>query len=250
MTKTTLFTLLLSSAVASATPIGLNVVFGGNATSGAARTAYNNFVTAMGPGVTTETFTNPAFGVGSGLNQGIYTNNWVSAVGTFVMPSTVLPGTAPANNNRKKEFNLRNSERDGRFDTTPGVSGYLDSNDTTGLELIFAAALTPVRAVGFFMTDAGDAGANTTITLSNGKTLVVPAVQPNAGLRFVSYVADKGSNTTITKITWSTNRPNDGFGLDDFIVAQASPVPEPSSYAMMGGAMLALGWLARRRVRG
>lgn len=157
--------------------------------------------------------------------------------------------------------------RSGRYP----VSGthYWDTN-LVPLEISVTSFSSPIRAFGFFMTDAGDFNGQVQLNISyvSGAVENVTINHPfdtdplfdfdpppsyNASLLYFGFEADTADR--ITGFAFTNTRPElgDQFGLDDITIAvdatNITTLPEPSSFMLVISAALTctLGW--RRRFR-
>lgn len=139
----------------------------------------------------------------------------------------------------------------GRFNYTTGGAKWLDSNDITLVTLNFANVLFPVNYLSFFMTDVNDVNGSLKLKLMDGTTTEVP-IMPGSGANAsgASYLFTY-SGDALTSIQWVNNSRNDGFGIDDVYIASressVDTVPEPGTWAMIGGGLLGLGLWRKRR---
>lgn len=239
-------TLLLSGAlVAGSAHAGLSFSIGGDGTLGAARSAETAFLASLAPGsATTEDFESTAPGkVGTGFSTG---------AGLFELLAEGTTGACQTTGFGCDELAVLDNDfnrgsgpgYNGRYNTTSGGDNWLDSNDAR------AFSFSPIggrTAVGFFITDANDAGGRYDITLTNAdrsetRTNLFGGGLGNGRVYYLSFRSDQA----ITSIRIDTNNRNDGFGIDDLTVAR---VPEPGSLALLGIALAGIGAAARRRAR-
>ena len=170
-----------------------------------------------------------------------------AGIGTFYA-DPAGQGSAPGNKGTgANEFVILNSALtpfEGRFNTTPGGSNWLDSNDITNLSLTVGV---PASKVYFFMTDAEDVGAGAQLKISAASASGAILQQTvslgdlnNGAVHFVGIHAEG----LIQEIRWLNGQRNDGYGLDQF---GAVVIPEPGTSALIGAGLAGLGLLLRRR---
>lgn len=129
------------------------------------------------------------------------------------------------------------------YEGRQAISGtqYWDASDT--FTLTFSQAVT---GFGFYGTDFNDYGGEISLTLSNGYTTNLNLGTLAGGSVFYWGVV---SDTAFTSVTFSnSNGGADGFGLDNITIAVAAPVPEPSSWAMLGAGLALMTLTARRKL--
>ncbi len=189
-----------------------------------------------------------------GLTPG-WSNNLSTGVGTFATTDNTLAGTGSTSYESKTGndgifFELRDYDANGRANTTEGTSGsnYLDSADIT--ELLLSVTQNTFNNLFFFVTDASDIRANTTITAS-GQGSAIGYRQNNGSNWFVGI--DAGPEY-ISEIAWTTTHKkfgtaytNDGFGVDDFTTVSSSPIPEPATMLLFGTGLIGLGSRLRKK---
>lgn len=172
-----------------------------------------------------------------------------TAVGTF----STLGGTGTGGSviGTGTQLSLKNDTQPpnnfGRFNTTPGGSWFLDSNDTDGIRWDISAS-NLFRTVGFTLSDAADQGARLVISSVLGTVttdLATLANRPNAEVNLITIdFGELVSEATILfSNTYAKDRRNDGFSLDDVFVA---PIPLPAPLLMLLAALGALVALRRR----
>ena len=150
---------------------------------------------------------------------------------------------------------VRSSVADGRFNTTSGGSKWWDVSGSFTLNFTGTA----VSAFGFYGTDVGDFAGQITLKLTDTSnevsTLTIPAAAGSAdgGLLFFGFVDHARAYKQIT--FGNTGDGNDFFGFDDMVIGDlnqlvAPPtIPEPTSLALVGLALAAAGFAARRQRR-
>jgi hypothetical protein len=191
-------------------------------TSGAASQS-GSLVTSVG------TFTHDVAGFGGACDSGAFS----CAGGTAVLDATQTPFS-------------------GRYalPTAVGNDNWLDSMDAQALTF---TPLSGVNALGFYLTDANDAGGRLGIggadflladllggALSNGSIFYITLFDI-AGLGPISLYANDAS---------------DGFGIDSVTVGTmpvsqraSTPVPEPGTLTLLGLGLLGIGITRQRKAR-
>ncbi|MBZ5609976.1 MAG: hypothetical protein LAP38_17075 [Acidobacteriia bacterium] len=169
----------------------------------------------------------------------------LSSIGTF----SVMPGSQPgdplqSNGDKTNRFAILNSSDSpyiGRFNTTPGGKGWLDSNDITQLQLT-----TSLSNTYFFMTDVDDVDGLLTLKTADGTTASFQMHLPDGSIYFVGITSDAPLGT----ISWLNSSTNDGFGLDDFGKIEEPPeVPEPASLPTAAAALIAIIFFTKMKRR-
>lgn len=124
----------------------------------------------------------------------------------------------------------------GQYLTADGTSGFTGQ---AGVGNYVAASTGTVQNVGTSQTSTGTSGASNNLTLTYTLAGLSPGTQVG-GWEWSSYLEDvRGTSNTTSSFTSS---------MMDFTVTGIA-VPEPSTAALLGGAVLAAGW-ARWRRRG
>lgn len=177
-----------------------------------------------------------------GIGLGTYTN-LTTAAGTFTVGPNAL-GSLGAGTGAL-EFSVLNSTTtpfSGRYDTTPGGTEWLDSNDITDLKLS-----TSLTSLFFFITDVNDQGGVLNIRTADGTQR--SAFKPWGADGNIYFVGILGGNS-LSSIEWLNNSRADGFGVDDFgTVKMSDPpasVPEPGSFVLIGCGLVVLPLMIRR----
>lgn len=114
----------------------------------------------------------------------------------------------------------------------------------------------PVSAFGFYGVDIGDFNGQLSLDLYNGLTLVGNEVVPNTingaggGVLYFGVITPFDFDRVVFG---NTEAGTDFFGFDDFTqglrgqVINQTPVPEPSTYGLIGACVLMGGIVLRRR---
>jgi hypothetical protein len=113
---------------------------------------------------------------------------------------------------------------------------------------------TPIAAFGFLGTDTSDSGSTLRMTfnLVGGGSIVqeiAPANGRNGSVNFFGLVG--GANEDFFSVTFTGVAGSDDFGFDDLVIGDReqvnNAVPEPSTWAMLSGALMLGAWMRRRR---
>jgi hypothetical protein len=176
-----------------------------------------------------------------------------TAIGEFRVDPAGLgsaPGNAGSGLNQVVVINSATTPFGGRYNSTPGGANWLDSNDITDFSLFLSVE---TNTLFFFMTDTEDIGTAglLSITARNSFGTIVEEIVSllplaNGATHFVG-VRSEGN---IEQIRWINGEANDGFGLDDFGIALDGDdpvVPEPSTYVLLGSALLGAAFFRSRR---
>ena len=230
---------LAASALASPITVSISGPYYSLAGAEAARTAWLGTST----GIIIENFEGftPQFPVGyDSLN---------TAIGEFrVNPagSGGSPDAAGSGLNEVVIINSANTPFGGRFNTTPGGANWLDSNDITDFSLFVSV---PTNVLFFFMTDTEDIGTAGLLSISarNSFGTIVEEIVSLAPLaNGASHFVGIRSEGNIEQVRWINGETNDGFGLDDFGIVTGQ-IPEPSTYVLLGSALIGAAFFRRRR---
>ncbi|HRJ19164.1 MAG TPA: PEP-CTERM sorting domain-containing protein [Bryobacteraceae bacterium] len=187
-----------------------------------------------------------------------YTTLNTATLGTFEVAQSALGSTAlfpdgvngPVGGTGLAELLILTNAQTrfgGRFNTTPGGQNWLDTNDITDFSLTLDYV---TNTLFFFITDVEDVGDPGLIRFAvtagqdNEDTVFSNIVLANGASFFVGIRADN----PITSVRWYTTETEDGFGIDDFGVMNArTEIPEPSTYVLLGSALLGAAFFRSRR---
>ena len=199
----------------------------GGTVSGAALTAHNTFISALGGAAVDDL--ESVTGAGSGANP-------------FALSFTGSPGPVTGDLVANGSGTLRTSPTGGQFATSG--SQYLFFQN--GFTITFS---TPISSFGFYATDAGDGAADLQMTLTGDETTVLlleTAGDPNGALLFWGFIDDMNSYSSITVL----HTDQDGIGYDDFTIGAAFlTVPEPATLGLFGLGIGGIAFAVRRRKR-
>lgn len=109
-----------------------------------------------------------------------------------------------------------------------------------------------VAAFGFYGIDVGDIGAQLTLTLASGGSvsIAIPHTIGTGQNGSVIYFGYIDTAAPFTSATFSNPSSGDDFGFDNMTIGsvqQVVQVPEPGTIALVGGALLGLAGVRRRR---
>lgn len=204
---------------------------------GAPVTARNGFVAAIAL-VQSFGFEGPSFTGASAPIVATFT-------GTGVTPITAtLTGSG----------SVLNAENDGRFNTTPAGSQYWAPVESGGSYVTINFS-RPVSAFGFYATDVGDVAGQLSVRLTDEDDVVTTRTVAHSigGVELSGSVLFWGYINTTKKYKrvelFKTGGPLDGFGFDDFIVADLpqinqliGPAPLQVTFESTSANATALAW--------
>ena len=239
--------LLAISSAASAAPV-LTISSEGES---AADSAKNTFDSTF-QNVFIESFEGPSKG-----NFG--TDKTFSSVGTFTQDSAGSGGICGDGGRSCTGLRIDDDSSTpytGRF-ATQG-SQWLDSNDSTEMrwDRTSPTGVSSVNAVGFYITDANDAGGRMDVTTTDGSMLstnsndIFGSDLANGTELFLT-ISTCNETDVIEQISWAPNDSSDGFGIDGFRIGEVSSgggqqIPLPSTVALLGVGLIAAGFIGRR----
>lgn len=245
---------LLSPIAASAAPIAVTVTEVPGADQSAKLTAKAALLDSLGAYTILEDFEGRAFTASSTtghitLATGAGTFSFVSGSGSGA--ACIEPGGA--SDSACDAFYVLDSATtpfSGRYDTTPGGSRWLDSNDTKKVALNLEQAHLNQRldTLFFFMTDVNDQGGRLKVygfddvdsefdVFGSGPDGSMPG---NGALYFVQLASMAG----ISRVEWVNDAGGDGWGIDDIGTQSA---PEPTELLLLGAVLLVASAKLRRR---
>jgi len=116
---------------------------------------------------------------------------------------------------------------------------------------------TAISAFGFYATDIGDFLGQVTLEYANGSGSQVLNIgntigAPNGSLLYFGFYDDEIANAFSSITFGNTNLGVDYFGFDDMTIGTyeqviIDPVPEPSTWLLMGTGLAGLAWYRRRK---
>lgn len=195
--------------------------------------------------------------LGETHGEGEVENGFSTSVGSFSTLGGVGSGgtVSEMEGNSGSMLALREGNVYGRESVSPdGGSWFLDSNDTWGLSWDVAlAGGKSFDKLMFTLSDASDAGGYLRISVGGENyELRTGSRLSDGNIRLVTIdlggVTDSAEVTLANYTSSGGRRPvmNDGFSIDGI---QVAAVPLPPSAWLLGGALLGLGFVARRRRR-
>ena len=210
-----------------------------------AKTALQTFKAAPTAGKLVKSFRTENFESSSAWNGSSGTRNPVTTVGSFV--SAGGTGHAGDTINGGKLLQVRNDNplRSTRYDTNGG-SNWLDSNDTLGMNWE-VGGLPKFNAIAFLLTDVADQGARFSLDVGGSLfgTIGDGSRFADGGIYLVRVLLPESVSSL--SIAMLNDKLNDGFGIDEAMVAQIAPVPVPPAALLMLTGIAGIAGLRRRR---
>ncbi len=171
-----------------------------------------------------------------------------TAVGTFTTIGATGSGGSVIGGGEQLTVRTQGSNGFGRVNTTAGGAYYLDSNDTFGVNWdAMLGGGAKFNSLAFSLSDAADQGAQLRISAGMDELTTLLNL-PNGNVQFVVVSfenAVSGARIELANMNSDgTMRVNDGFGMDDVVIAA---VPVPAAGLLLLGGLGALGLRSRRK---
>ena len=174
-----------------------------------------------------------------------------TAVGSFTPFGTTGSGKSVVGSGTSLQVRADNQMYWGRYNDN-GAGGlqpgnWLDSNDNRGIKWTIDG-IGSFDRIGFFLGDVADVGGKFSIKVGDTlyRNLANGARLPNGNLYYVTILLSEMVDSLTIKLFHDVH--NDGFGIDNIVVASAAPIPLPPTLLLMAPA-LGLVAVARRRRR-
>lgn len=173
-----------------------------------------------------------------------------TSVGVFsTIGGTGSGGTVThTSGNTGSDLYVRDKPVYGRINTTTGGSNFLDSNDTSGVDWTISGFGLFDR-IFFTLSDIADTGADFLLTAGGDSIMSVSEKRPNGAVDMIMLSFETAIDELT--LTFSHDRLNDGFGIDDAGFGLSTPgmsnppsaVPLPTSIAFLLAGTAALAGL-------
>ena len=210
-----------------------------------AKTALQTFKAAPTAGKLVKSFRTENFESSSAWNGSSGTRDPVTTVGSFVSAGGIGHAGDTIDGGTALEVRNDNPLRSTRFDTEGG-SNWLDSNDTYGMNWE-VGGLPKFNALAFLLTDVADQGARFSMTI--GGTLFDSVIGDgtrfaDGGIYLVKILLPEAVSSL--SIAMLNDKLNDGFGIDNIMVARVAPIPVPPAALLLLSGIAGIAGLRRR----